>query len=295
MPTITKHYALALLATLTASLLSARAADAPASAPATRPGGAPITLPSSEQMNAGPNPASTAARAHRRAATPSRPFLFKIPATGDGPLAYSADNLPTGISLDFKTGIITGALQSPGTTVITLHVSGPKGEDHKPLIIVAGDHKLLLTPPMGWNSWNVWAGAVDQPKIQAAADEFISTHLADHGFTYVNIDDTWEGKRDDKGMIQTNDKFPDMKALGDYIHAKGLHFGIYSSPGPTTCARFVASYQHEDQDAEQWANWGVDYVKYDWCSYGNLPDVKGKKDVATYQNPIRCSAPPSAR
>ena len=123
-----------------------------------------------------------------------------------------------------------------------------------------------LTPQMGWNSWNVFARAVDEEKVKAAADEFISTGLAAHGYTYVNIDDCWEGKRDANGIITANEKFPDMQGLGEYIHAKGLKFGIYSSPGPLTCAKFEASYQHEDQDAEQWAKWGVDYVKYDWCA-----------------------------
>ena len=98
----------------------------------------------------------------------------------------------------------------------------------------------------------------------------MSTGLAEHGFTYVNIDDCWEAGRDAQGMIQANQKFPDMKALGEYIHAKGLKFGIYSSPGPKTCAGIEASYQHETQDAQQWANWGVDYIKYDLCSYTRM-------------------------
>jgi alpha-galactosidase len=88
----------------------------------------------------------------------------------------------------------------------------------------------------------------------------------DAGYIYVNIDDTWEGPRDAKGNITTNDRFPDMKALGDYIHSKGLKFGIYSSPGTTTCAGYPGSYQHEEQDAKTYAAWGVDYLKYDWCS-----------------------------
>src|SRR3954463_10473285 len=86
------------------------------------------------------------------------------------------------------------------------------------------------------------------------------------GYVYVNSDDTWEGTRDEKGNIRSNDKFPDMKALADYVHSKGLKLGIYSSPGPRTCANFEGSYGHEQQDAKTWASWGIDYLKYDWCS-----------------------------
>jgi alpha-galactosidase len=95
----------------------------------------------------------------------------------------------------------------------------------------------------------------------------VTSGMRDAGYIYINIDDTWEGKERDKdGNITTNEKFPDMKALGDYIHAKGLKFGIYSGPGPRTCAGYIASYNHEEQDAKTWASWGVDYLKYDWCS-----------------------------
>ena len=107
-------------------------------------------------------------------------------------------------------------------------------------------------------------------KVRAAADAMVSSGLIQHGWTYINIDDCWEAGRDAQGRIQSNEKFPDMKALSDYIHAKGLKFGIYSSPGPKTCAGYEASWQHEDLDARRYAEWGVDYVKYDWCSYGNV-------------------------
>jgi alpha-galactosidase len=119
---------------------------------------------------------------------------------------------------------------------------------------------------MGWNSWNVWATSVDAAKIRAAADAFISSGLAAHGYSFINIDDAWEGTRDEQGNIRTNEKFGDMKALADYVHAKGLKLGIYSSPGPKTCAGFEGSHQHDAKDARTWANWGIDYLKYDWCS-----------------------------
>ena len=210
--------------------------------------------------------------------TPGRPFLFLIPATGDGPLAYSAEGLPKGLTLDPKTGIISGALAAAGTTDVAVTVSGPKGSDTRTLTIVGGDRKLAQTPPMGWNSWNVWARAVDDAKVRAAADAMVATGLAAHGFQYVNIDDAWEGARSASGEILTNEKFPDMKALADYVHAKGLRFGVYSSPGPLTCADYTGSYEHEQQDANSYAAWGVDYLKYDLCSYRDIARV-GELDV----------------
>jgi alpha-galactosidase len=125
---------------------------------------------------------------------------------------------------------------------------------------------VATTPPMGWNSWNHFAGHVTDADIRAAADALVSTGMRDAGYVYVNIDDTWQGKRDADGGLHPNDRFPDMKALGDYIHSKGLKFGIYSSPGARTCANYEGSLGHEVQDARMYASWGVDYLKYDLCS-----------------------------
>lgn len=222
---------------------------------------------------------------HAVGTTPGRPFLFLIPATGEGPLEYSAQNLPPGLSLDPKTGIISGSLQQAGAFHTTVIVKNARGQDARELTIFGGKNKLALTPPMGWNSWNVWAEAVDDAKIHAAADDMVKSGLAAHGFQYINIDDCWEGKRDANGEILTNEKFPDMKALGDYVHSKGLRFGIYSSPGPLTCAKYEASYQHEQQDVNTWAKWGVDYIKYDWCSYGAKADYRN--NLPELQKPYR--------
>ena len=127
--------------------------------------------------------------------------------------------------------------------------------------------QVALTPPMGWNSWNYFAGRVTEQDIRNAADQLVATGMKDAGYVYVNIDDTWEGDRDADGVLHTNSKFPDMKALADYVHSKGLKLGIYSSPGPLTCAHYAASLDHEVQDAQLYASWGVDYLKYDLCSY----------------------------
>jgi alpha-galactosidase len=139
---------------------------------------------------------------------------------------------------------------------------------HKPLPAVKPlpPNGLALTPPMGWNSWNKFAGRVEDKNVREMADAIVSSGMRDAGYVYVNIDDTWEAGRDASGNILTNEKFPDMKALADYVHSKGLKLGIYSGPGRLTCAGFTASYGHEEQDAKTFAAWGIDYLKYDWCA-----------------------------
>ena len=135
--------------------------------------------------------------------------------------------------------------------------------------------QVAPTPPMGWNSWNYFAEKVDDKGVRAAADQIVSTGMKDAGYIYVNIDDTWEGERDASGVLHTNSKFPDMKALADYVHSKGLKIGIYSSPGPKTCANYAGSLGHEEQDAQLYAGWGIDYLKYDLCSF--IPEVMEKQ------------------
>jgi len=132
------------------------------------------------------------------------------------------------------------------------------------------DNGLARTPPMGWNSWNKFAGRVDDQAVRAMADAIASNGMKEAGYQYVNIDDTWQGGRDAQGNIVPNKKFPDMKGLADYVHGKGLKIGIYSSPGPKTCAGYEGSYGHEEQDAKTYAAWGIDYLKYDWCDARNL-------------------------
>ncbi|MFZ0819141.1 MAG: glycoside hydrolase family 27 protein [Candidatus Acidiferrales bacterium] len=129
---------------------------------------------------------------------------------------------------------------------------------------------LAATPPMGWNSWNHFAGRIDDATVRAQAEAMVSSGMRAAGYVYINIDDTWEGQRDAQGIIHTNEKFPDMKALADYVHGKGLKLGIYSGPGPKTCAGFEGSYGHEEQDAQTYADWGIDYLKYDLCSFNAI-------------------------
>lgn len=203
-------------------------------------------------------------------ASPGRPFLFRIPATGKAPLRFEAHGLPTGLSLDEQTGIVTGAIKTPGTSRVNLQLVAANGRTERVLLIVAGRGKLALAPPMGWNSWNVWGMSVDDAKVRAAADALISSGLAAQGYQYINIDEGWSDGRDAQGNIKASAKFPNMPALAAYVHSKGLHIGIHNSPGPKTCGGMAGSYLHEEQDARTWASWGIDYLKYDWCSYGEV-------------------------
>jgi len=209
-------------------------------------------------------------------ARPGKPFLFSIPTSGERPMTFSVRHLPAGLTLDAQTGIISGRTQVKGTYRVTLTAQNARGRTNRDLELLIGEH-VALTPPLGWNSWNCWGLTVDEGKVLASARLFKAKGLMDHGWSSINIDDGWEiqgdsplPKRDAQGNILTNDKFPDMKRLGDSVHALGLKFGIYSSPGPLTCGGYTASYQHEVHDARSYARWGIDYLKYDWCSYADI-------------------------
>ena len=143
------------------------------------------------------------------------------------------------------------------------------------------DNGLARTPPMGWSSWNKFANRIDDATVRGIADAMAVNGMREAGYIYVNIDDTWEGERDAQGNIHPNQKFPDMKALADYVHSKGLKLGIYSSPGPNTCEGYEGSYGHEEQDARTYATWGIDYLKYDWC--GAFTRYKDSEMQAVYQ------------
>jgi alpha-galactosidase len=136
--------------------------------------------------------------------------------------------------------------------------------------LFAQETQLARTPPMGWNSWGGSHCKVSDAFVRSQADAMVSNGMKAVGYEYVNIDDCWQGQRDAQGRIHGNERFPDMKALADYVHSKGLKFGIYSSPGPKTCDKYEGSFGHEAQDARTYAEWGVDYLKYDWCSAGEV-------------------------
>ncbi len=228
-------------------------------------------------------------------ARPGNPFLYRIPCQGERPIRFSAPGLPSGLTLDSNSGIISGRTPSKGKYSLVIMATNAKGKTSRSFTIVAGD-KLALTPPMGWNHWYAHYNRITDPMMRQAADVLISSGMADVGYQYVNIDDCWMNApkardpkrvgplRDEKGNIIANSYFPDMKGLTDYIHAKGLKAGIYTSPGTLTCGGFTGAFRHEEQDARQFAAWGFDFLKYDWCSYGYIasggnPD---DKDIPTW-------------
>jgi alpha-galactosidase len=226
---------------------------------------------------------------------PNSPLIYRIPATGQRPMQLAVEGLPKGLVVDSKTGQISGKLTEPAEFAVTLTANNSLGSAHKKFKIIIGE-KIALTPPMGWNSWNCWGGRVSAEKVLLSARGMVNSGLIDHGWTYINIDDAWQGKRGGEfHAIQGNEKFPDMKALCDQIHAMGLKAGIYSTPWTTSYARYIGGssenedgswtkptqdkkgivnkkilpwaigkYHFTDNDAKQWAAWGIDYLKYDW-------------------------------
>lgn len=152
-------------------------------------------------------------------------------------------------------------------------------QDPQPVKITRTDlpkPDLCRTPPMGWSSWNTFACNIDETLVREIADAMVNKGLLDAGYQYLNMDDCWHGERDANGFIQANaERFPGgIAALADYVHAKGLKLGIYSDAGSETCGGKPGSQGHEYQDALQYARWGIDYLKYDWCNTENV-DAKG--------------------
>ena len=256
-------------------------------------------------------------------ARPDARFLFNVTATGDRPMTFAAAGLPKGLRIDPATGRISGRVAKAGTYDVTLTAKNELGEATRNLRIVIGD-RIALTPPMGWNSWNCWARDVTQEQVLSSARAMVASGLADHGWTYINIDDGWQGTRGGKyGAIQPNAKFPDMKALSREVHDLGLKLGIYSTPWVGTYAAHIGSYSDNpdgenqwikeglcnenyryqkpnttyaeylqyrkevryhhrhsfvEADAKQWADWEVDYLKYDWTP-NDLYHVKEMHDA----------------
>lgn len=198
---------------------------------------------------------------------PNTDFLFTVPATGDRPITFAAENLPQGLSIEPSTGIIKGKAGDKGSYNVTVLARNNKGESSEVLRIEIGD-KLCLTPAMGWNSWNVFTKDIDEKMLMEMADAMVSTGMRDLGYQYINIDDYWHAdSRDESGNPVANpQKFPHgIKYVADYVHSKGLKLGIYSCAGNMTCGRCFGGYEHEEIDAKKYAEWGVDLLKYDYC------------------------------
>ncbi|MCX6899890.1 MAG: glycoside hydrolase family 27 protein [Verrucomicrobia bacterium] len=218
---------------------------------------------------------------------PGHPILYTIAATGERPMKFSAAGLPDGARLDEQKGRISGAIAKRGTYCVMLRAENARGHAERELRIVVGDD-ICLTPLLGCNTWGGWGSKVADANLRAAAEAMVRLDLINHGWQYINIDDGWQGRRGGKhNAIQPNEKFPDMRALTDYIHSHGLKAGIYSTPWATSYAGFVGGSSDDPQgawekpkrprdgwrcgkhffesnDARQWAEWGFDYAKYDW-------------------------------
>jgi alpha-galactosidase len=231
---------------------------------------------------------------------PGHPFLYRIPATGDRPMRFEVTGLPAGLRLEPVTGIILGtigdrAARSHKTTIVATNA---RGRAERAFRIVVGN-TLALTPPMGWNDWYTFYEHPSDALMRKASDIMVQSGLADHGYQYVNIDDSWMGKpgatdpdlqgpaRDARGMINANRRLPDMKAMTAYIHGLGLKAGIYTSPGPQTCADFYGSHEHEALDVARFVEWGFDFLKYDWCSYGDVVPKGSAPESERLQTPYR--------
>jgi alpha-galactosidase len=240
---------------------------------------------------------------------PGSPFLYHIPASGERPMEFSVEGLPAGLQVAADTGEISGVLKEPGRHLVTLRARNAKGTAGKKFRIVAGE-TIALTPPMGWNSWNCWGSKVDAEKVLKSARGLVASGLINHGWTYMNIDDAWQGKRGGPfHAIQGNEKFPDMKDLCDTVHQMGLKIGIYSTPWVTSYATYIGGsaenpegtwssptipkrgnvnkkilpwaigkYHFATNDASQWAAWGIDYLKYDW-NPNELPETQEMYDA----------------
>ena len=213
---------------------------------------------------------------------PGCPVIYNIPVTGMRPILFEIENLPSELKVDATTGMITGTIEKRGEYTLTLKATNHFGSTQKTFKIIVGD-RIALTPPMGWSSWNAFGQTITQEKIEHIAKMLIKNGLNQHGFTYINMDDGWQGKRGGKYMgLQGNEKFPDIGVLIDTIHKLGLKVGIYSTPWETSYAKFAGgsaetingdwekkgnrfgAVSFAKNDANQWAAWGVDYLKYDW-------------------------------
>ncbi len=216
----------------------------------------------------------------RIGARPGRPVIHRIGLAVDDRVHLRVSGLPPGIRFDVASGTLLGQCDIRGEHPITISGEDADGRWTETIVLVVGN-EICLTPPMGWNSWNAFGATVTEADVRRAAAVLLDSGLADLGWTYVNIDDGWQGQRDRRGRLQPNDEFVDMAALSADLHAAGLRVGIYSSPGPTTCAGFVGSMGHENEDAARFAAWGVDYLKYDWCSAGPHSGDLSVEDLVT--------------
>ncbi len=211
-------------------------------------------------------------------ATPTRPFQYLIAAVGPAPIVYSTENLPEGLALDATTGLITGKIAIAGDYKVLATASSANASVSRTITISAGAHKLGQTPPMGWNTGRILNRRINVTKVKEAADTLVKAGLVSRGYQYILLGDGWQGQRSVTGELQANPNFGDMKELADYLHARGLKLGIFSTPSEKTVRGAPGSAGYEVQDAKTFAAWGVDYLRYDWGTCKN-PDIKAPYQV----------------
>jgi len=200
-------------------------------------------------------------------------------------MSFKAGGLPEGLALDGDNGVVSGSVEKAGEYSIEFEACNEAGSAKGTLLLKVGD-MIALTPPMGWNSWNCWGLDISEEKVFASARALIESGLADYGYSYVNIDDAWQGSsRLDDGSLLPNDNIPDIVAIGDFLHQNGLRLGIYSSPGDLTCGGYLGSLGYEKMDADMWNSWGVDYLKYDLCGYRSILDTLPSVGIDEHKKP----------
>ncbi|MEG0796077.1 MAG: putative Ig domain-containing protein [Odoribacter sp.] len=198
---------------------------------------------------------------------PATEFIFAVPTSGERPIKWSAEDLPDGLSLNAETGIIRGIVKQAGDYKVTITAKNNKGKKKSILNIKIGE-ELALTPPMGWNSWNTFGRKLSEALVIETAEAMIANGMRDLGYSYINIDDLWQlADRDSSGHIVIDStKFPrGIKYVADYLHDRGFKIGIYSDASRYTCAGVCGSYGFEEIDAQDFAAWGIDLLKYDYC------------------------------
>lgn len=198
---------------------------------------------------------------------PSTPMLFYLACAGERPLKYGVKGLPAGLNLDPATGIISGTAPGAGEWNVEVQIENSQGRSVGNLKLVFGE-KTCLTPPLGWNSWNVFTGSINEAMLLEMADAMVNSGMRDAGYTYLNIDDFWHADGRDSSGYPLADPvlFPHgIRYISDYLHERGLKLGIYSDAGTQTCGGEFGSYGFEEKDAKTYAAWGVDLLKYDFC------------------------------
>lgn len=212
---------------------------------------------------------------------PNTEFVYAIPTTGERPIQFTVSGFPEGLQVDAQSGIIRGTAPAKGRYTINVSATNKQGNSQYAFTLICGD-TLSYTPPMGWNSWNVFAKNIDEKLLLEIADAMVKNGMRDVGYQYINIDDYWHAEARDSAGNPVPDpvKFPNgIGYVAEQLHQRGLRLGIYSDAGTKTCGKCFGSYTYETTDANAYARWKVDLLKYDFC----FVPWKKKEALSRYQ------------